>query len=115
MATAALNVFRTVTADLTTEDTVLYTAPLRKTAIVLMVQASNITSNTTTMSFYHATTSNVKVALTKDFKIPFGDSASVIGGGTGKLVLETGQSIFASASANNHIQLVMSVLESAND
>lgn len=115
MATAALNVFKTVTADLTTEDSLLYTAPLRKTSIVLMVQASNITDNVTTISFYHATSSNVKVALAKNFKIPSGDSASVIGGGTGKLVLETGQSIFASAGANNHIQLVMSILDSAND
>lgn len=115
MATAALNVFKTVTADLTTQDSLLYTAPIRKTSIILMVQASNITSNTTTLSFYHASTSNVKVALAKNFKIPPGDSASVIGGGTGKLVLESGQSIFASASANNHIQLVMSILDSAND
>jgi hypothetical protein len=32
-----------------------------------------------------------------------------------KLVLETGQKVYSSASANNTVQLVMSVLESAND
>ena len=32
-----------------------------------------------------------------------------------KLVLESGQKVYASASANNSIQLVMSILESAND
>ena len=41
MATA-LNVFRTVTADLTTEDKLLYTAPNRRTAIFLSVQATNL-------------------------------------------------------------------------
>jgi hypothetical protein len=34
MATA-LNVFKTVTADLTTEDKIIYTAPPRKTSIFL--------------------------------------------------------------------------------
>ena len=37
MATA-LNVFRTITADLTTEDKVLYTSPNRKTGIFLSYQ-----------------------------------------------------------------------------
>ena len=114
MATA-LNVFKTVTADLTTADQVIYTAPANKTSIFLSVQTTNISGNLVTFSFYHASTANVKTALAKNFKIPIGDSASVIGGGSGKLVLETGQRVFASASANNSVQLVISVLESAND
>jgi hypothetical protein len=39
---------------------------------------------------------------------------AIIGAGS-KLVLETGQKVFSSASANNTIQMVISVLESAND
>lgn len=113
MATA-LNVFRTVTADLTTEDTVLYTAPSRKTSIFLSVQATNITNNIVQVNFYHGSTANVKTALAKNFKVPSGDSMAVISAGA-KLVLETGQKVYSSASANNSVQLVMSVLESAND
>lgn len=113
MATA-LNVFRTVTADLTTEDKLLYTAPNRRTAIFLSVQATNLTNATAQVSFYHGSTANVKTALAKNFKIPAGDSMAVISAGA-KLVLETGQKVYSSASANNSVQLVMSVLESAND
>jgi hypothetical protein len=116
MATA-LNVFKTVTADLTTEERLLYTAPTRKTSIFLSVQATNITNTTTQVSFYHGSTNvtgNVKTAMAKNFKIPAGDSMAVISAGA-KLVLETGQKVYSSASANNTVQLVMSVLESAND
>ena len=113
MATA-LNVFKTVTADLTTEERLLYTAPSRKTSIFLSVQATNITNTTVQVSFYHGSTANVKTALAKNYKIPAGDAMAVISAGA-KLVLETGQKVYSSASANNTVQLVMSVLESAND
>jgi hypothetical protein len=113
MATA-LNVFRTITADLTTGDVSYYTAPARKTGIFLSVQAANLTNTTVRVSFYHGSTANVKTALAKNFKIPSEDSMAVISAGS-KLVLESGQKVFASASANNSVQLVMSILESAND
>jgi hypothetical protein len=113
MATA-LNVFKTVTADLNTEDTLLYTAPRTKTSIFLAIQATNITANLVQVSFYHGSTANVKTALAKNFKVPVGDALSIINPGS-KLVLETGQKVYASASANNSVQLVMGVLESAND
>jgi hypothetical protein len=113
MATA-LNVFKTVTADLTTEDKIIYTAPARKTSIFLSVQATNISNTISTLNFYHGSTANVKTAVAKNFRIPYGDSVAIIGAGS-KLVLETGQKVFSSASANNTIQMVISVLESAND
>jgi hypothetical protein len=114
MATA-LNVFRTVTADLTTADAVLYTAPPRKTSIFLSVQATNITSNLyPRVNFYHGSAANVKTALAKNFRIPPEDSMAVISAGA-KLVLETGQKVYASCESNNTVQLVMSVLETAND
>jgi len=116
MATA-LNTFKTITADLTTVDTLLYTAPLRKTGIFLSVQATNISGNVVTVNFSHGSTNatgNVKTALAKNFKIPTGDAMAVISAGA-KLVLETGQKVYSSASANNSVQLLMSVLESAND
>jgi len=113
MATA-LNVFRTVTADLTTSDEILYTAPTRKSGIFLSVQACNLTNTTVNVNFYHSSNANVNTALAKNFKIPAGDALAVIGAGS-KLVLETGQKVIASASANNSVQMLMSVLESAND
>lgn len=117
MATA-LNVFRTVTSNLFTSGNVLYVAPANKTSIVLMIQISNVSNNIANVSFYHRSNTALgfaNVALAEKFDIPSGDSASVIGGGTGKLVLETGQSVFAKAGTNNALQLVMSILETAND
>jgi hypothetical protein len=116
MATA-LNVFKTITSNLTDADMLLYQAPLRKTSIFLSVQATNLTSNVVTVSFYHGANTalaNAKTALAKNFKIPSGDSMAVVSPGS-KLVLETGQKVYASASANNAVQMLMSVLESAND
>ena len=113
MATA-LNVFKTVTADLTTEDKIIYTAPPRKTSIFLSAQATNITNTLCVVNFYHGSTANLKTAVAKNFRIPSGDSMAVISAGS-KLVLETGQKVYSSASANNSFQMVISVLESAND
>jgi len=111
MATA-LNVFRTITANIKTSPNVIYTAPALKTCIVLSMQATNVTGNTVSTTFYHSTASNVLVELTKDFEIPTKDTASIT---TGKLVLETGQKVVGTCSVNDGLKLVMSILETAND
>ena len=111
MATA-LNVFRTVTANILTYSNVLYTAPYAVTSILLSVQVTNVTGNTVSTTFYHSTATGSTTELTKDFDIPTKDSASVV---SGKLVLETGQSIVASASANSALKAVISLLETANN
>jgi len=114
MATA-LNVFKTVTSNLFTTGNVIYTAPAAKTSIVLMIQVANLSGNIANVDFYHRSNTFANTALAYRFDIPAGDAASIIGGGTGKLVLETGQSVFARAGSNNALQLVMSILETAND
>jgi len=111
MATA-LNVFKTITANLTTNSNVIYTAPALKTSIILSLQVTNITANTANTTFFHSTSTNQLVELCKDFEIPTKDSASIL---TGKIVLETGQKIVGLAGANTALKLVMSLLETAND
>ena len=111
MATA-LNVFKTITANLTTNSNVIYTAPALKTSIILSLQVTNITANIANTTFFHSTSTNQLVELCKDFEIPTKDSASIL---TGKLVLETGQKIVGLAGANTALKLVMSLLETAND
>jgi hypothetical protein len=105
-----LNIFKTVTAILTTGGATIYTAPVGYSAIVLMAQISNVTSGivNATFSVYDGATTT---ELIKDFGIPGNDAASAT---TGKLVLETGKSITASASANSSLKLVLSILESKN-
>jgi hypothetical protein len=113
MATNALNVFKTVTANLTTGDSVIYTTPTGYSAIILMAQISNITSSTGTVSFSHYdTTYSRTTELLKDFSVPGNDAASAT---IGKLVVETGNQIKVSASEDNKFKIVLSVVESANE
>jgi hypothetical protein len=111
MASGALNAFKTIAANVTTSLETVYTAPLGYTGIVLMAQISNISENTANVTFVmNNGTSDYE--LLKQFDIPKNDAIS---GTVGKLVIETGSSVKISASANNELKLVLSVLESANE
>lgn len=107
-----LNIFKTVTKQLTTADSDVYTAPANNTSIILMAQVSNITSTAADVTFSHYDSdTSTQTELVKDFSIAGKDANSVI---TGKLVLETGQKIKAQASANSSLKLTLSILESLN-
>lgn len=107
-----LNVFRTVTAEVTTDDEIIYTTPTGNTSIVLMAQVANITSTPATVSFAHFNDiTNISTELVKDLEIPGNDATSVI---TGKLIVEQGSSVRIQGSADNTFKLTMSVLESLN-
>jgi hypothetical protein len=108
----AINVFRNITADLTTVDTVLYTAPLAYSGIVLMAQISNTTTGVVAASMYVKDIDlSTLTSLITDFSIPGNDALGAL---TGKLVLQSGQSVVASAGANGSLQIVLSILESQN-
>lgn len=111
MATVPLNAFKTVTADLTTTLTNIYTAPAGVSSIVLMAQIANVSASASTATFVHFNGTR-STELIKDFAIPGKDAASAT---TGKLVLESGQVIRASASSNSTMKLTLSILESANE
>jgi hypothetical protein len=106
----AINVFKNVTANLTTSGETLYTAPTGYTGIVLLAQISNLTGNTVAASMF-VQKSGIQTSLATDFDIPGNDAAGML---SGKLVLEVGQQIFASASANASAQITLSILESQN-
>lgn len=126
MALIPLNTFKTKTAILTTSTTAtVYTAPIGVTSIVLMAQVANITTLTQTVTFGHyrnlpvladsqgngAQSGNVFSELGKDFPVPPNDSASMI---TGKMIIESLDSVRAYAGAANSLKLTMSILETAN-
>jgi hypothetical protein len=106
----AINIFRNITANLTTTGATIYTTPLGYSGIVLMAQFSNTTAGAVGASMF-VDKSGVLTSLVSDFEIPTNDAASAL---SGKLVLEAGQAVFASASANTSVQLTMSILESEN-
>lgn len=106
-----INTFRTITANVTTVESVVYTAPVGITSIILMAQLANITANTGNVSFTHVTSSGVTTELVKNYMIPRNDAANLL---TGKLIVEQNNSIKIVASSNNTFKLTMSVLESTN-
>lgn len=106
----AINIFKSVTKNLTVTGEEVYETPPGFTGIVLMAQVSNVTATPAFVSM-SVLTDSVETFLAYEFVIPGNDSAGLL---TGKLVLEPGQRVFFSASDDSSLQLVMSVLESQN-
>lgn len=111
MSVGALNAFRTITANVTTELETIYTAPAGYTGVVLMAQISNVSEETSNVTFV-LNNGTGDYELLKQFDIPKNDAIS---GTVGKLVLETGSSVKISGAANNQLKIVLSLLESANE
>ena len=107
---SVLNVFKTVTASLTTSPATLYTAPTGYTSVILMAQISNVTTSSAKVTFSHYDGSTT-TELLKDFAVPSNDAVSAT---TGKLVIETNHSIKASSDTGSALKVVLSVLETLN-
>lgn len=127
MALIPLNTFKTKTQILTTSSTAsIYTAPIGVTSIVLMAQIANISSATQLITFAHfrnlpvladaqgfgAQPPSTVSPLVTNFPIPSNDAASIL---TGKLIIESLDSIRAYASTTGTCQVVLSILETANE
>lgn len=106
----ALNVFKTVTANVTTVSTTVYTAPVGYSTVVLLAQVSNTGVNTITVSADHKRSTTLTNIIT-NAALPKADAISLL---SGKLILQTGDSINVSASANGTSQMLLSILETAN-
>lgn len=127
MAQLPLNKFLTKTAVLNTNTaTTVYTAPIGVTAIVLMAQVANLTTDTTcsvTFEHYRYKTilpdaqgfggqpGNTPSVMVKDFAIPPNDAGTPL---SGKMIVEELDSIRAYSNTNGGLQLILSVLQTAN-
>jgi hypothetical protein len=111
MATLPLNSFKTKAFELTTSTQTIYQTPADITTIVLGAQATNISNSPVTVKFT-LIKNDTSFIMLKDFEIPVNDACEVT---TGKLVIETGASVTASAGANNSVNLVLSILETSNE
>jgi len=107
-----LNVFKTVTTEITDVNEIVYTVPDGKTAIILMAQITNVTSTPASVDFLHFDSFTAdQTELLKGFVIPGNDATSPI---TGKLVIEEGNSLRTVANTNDTLVLTLSLLESLN-
>jgi hypothetical protein len=129
MALIPLNTFKTKTARVSNgvySTSTVYTAPVGVTSIILMAQISNVGTQTESVSFMHhrnrrvladaqgngAQEPNVDTFLVKDFQIPAQDAANPL---SGKLIIETLDSIRCIGSNTSTLQLTLSILETANE
>lgn len=102
---------KNIAAHLVTGGTDVYTCPSEKTAIVLCLQVTNVdgaVSADATVSWTDASQSGLETCLVKSCPIPAGGALNIL---AGKLVLESGDSIKAKASADNKLVLTGSVVE----
>jgi len=126
MALIPLNTFKTKTKILDTNTTAsVYVAPIGVTSIILMAQVANTDTVDHTVTFSHyrrfrvlpdaqgnnAQDPNVQTELVAGYDIPPNDSASLI---TGKMILESQDSIRAYADSTGTCKLILSILETAN-
>ena len=106
----ALNVFQTVTAVVPASPTVVYTAPVGYTGVVLLAQVANIGATSEDITFVHRR-SATDTELLKEYPISGNDTSSLL---TGKLVLESGDRLVLSGSNASNLKFVGSILETLN-
>jgi hypothetical protein len=104
----ALNVFKTVVANVTTTSTSVYSTPIGYATVVLLAQVSNIDAGNTIGVSANIERSGNATSLIQNAQVPVEDAISVL---TGRLILNYGDSFKVSATANASAQLTLSVLE----
>lgn len=115
MAAVALNTFKTIRSTIGINTVGIYTCPIGVSAIVLLAQVTNLTDDTTLqVTAYHSRPSdvgNVDYKFSNGAFVPPNDSVSLVP--DGRLALETNDIIKISASSNNQLNIVLSILETA--
>jgi hypothetical protein len=109
-----LNIYKTVTTVVPINTVGIYTAPVGYSGVILLAQAANIDTNTHTISFSHRRTVSgiaVTTEILKDFPIEGNDATTLL---SGKLVVESGDSLTISASNGTNIKFIGSILETLN-
>ena len=110
MAQLALNKFQTETLEVTTSEQTLYTSPTGYTAIVLYAHVTNVGTATATVTLKHIR-SSTETEIIKNGIVPIADALIPM---SGKLVLETSDSLKVTGSDNSTLKIIISILETAN-
>lgn len=106
----ALNVFQTVTAVVNISPTIVYTAPVGYTGVVLLAQVTNIGSNSQDVTLLHRRGAT-DTRMLKQYPIGANDTANLL---AGKLVLESGDKLVLSGSNGTDLEFIASILETLN-
>ena len=102
-----LNVFKTVTAVVSTSPTEVYTAPVGYSSVILLAQVANIGASSYDVTFIHRR-SATDTEILKTYPISGNDTANLL---SGKLVLESGDKLVLSGSNATNLKFIASILE----
>jgi hypothetical protein len=114
MAAVALNTFKTIRKQITTSAVGIYTCPVGVSAIVVLAQVTNLTTDTTSqVTALHSrpTETPTDYKFANDAYVPPNDSVNLVP--DGRLVLETNDVIKVQATSDNELNIVLSILETA--
>lgn len=107
----ALNNYKTVISIATTTSVGIYTAPSGYNSVVLCAQATNISNNSQDVTLGHRrNVVGIAVTTYSSYKKPIA-SHDITELTTGKLVLIPGDSFVLSASQDNQVHVLVSILE----
>jgi hypothetical protein len=109
MASLPLNNFRTITSIVSTEGISPYTCPLGFKAVFLMGQVTNVGSQNQSVTFIH-TRGGTDTEIVYNYVVPSNDTLNLL---TGKLVLETSDSIKIIGSSSTDLKFLASILETS--
>jgi hypothetical protein len=109
---APLNEFRSQPFDITTTPEIIYTTPIAVATIILKIQVANVSDDSENIST--VTVSHVRAG--KRTRIVFegpvlANDFTIVS--DGKLVLQEGDSLEVSGSANDTLEMIVSFLETS--
>jgi len=108
----ALNVFQTVTTTVSTSPTIVYSAPVGYTGVVLLAQVANIGTGTENITVYYRRNSDsVDTEIMYQYPISSNDTLSIF---SGKLVIASGDKLVLFGSSATNLKFVASILETLN-
>ena len=106
----SLNVFKTVTAVVSTSPSIVYSAPVGYTGVVLLAQVANIGATSYDVTLVHRR-SATDTEMLKEYAISAKDTSNLL---SGKLVLESGDKLVLSGSNASNLKFIASILETLN-
>lgn len=109
MASLPLNNFRTITAIVGTTIATPYTCPIGFKSVFLMGQVTNIGNAEHRVTFIH-TRGTINTEIVYNYFIPPSDTLNLL---TGKLVLETNDSIKIIGTSSTDLKFLASILETS--
>lgn len=110
MAGLPLNNFKTITAVVPLTPQVVYTTPLGFKSVFLLAQVTNIGTTNQNVSFLYQRPGLDPTEIVSNFTIPPDDTLNLL---TGKLVLETNDSIKIVGSSDTDLKFIASILETS--